>query len=151
HSLRTRDRRAQPAQDAGAVARIDVPAQPDGVLLVRGFVSVRDGAPGEGGELHGDLDGAAGPQPVDVLASAFRRRDVGGAAVTLEDLSLLEMDVDGMIPAAAAVAEAPDLAGAHARRGGDPAEVGVEHHTAVGLDAPRAVERRVGIEGGVLP
>ncbi|MCY1450482.1 hypothetical protein D9M71_672910 [compost metagenome] len=106
--------------------------------------------PAEVAELQGDGDAATRVQPVDVLASTFPGRDVGELAVAGEDLPLLEVDVDGVVPAAAAVLQGPDLAGAEARRRRDTAEVRSEHVAAVGLDAPGAEEAGDRIAGGLL-
>src|SRR5258706_14423016 len=60
----------------------------------------------------------------------------------MEDLPLLEVDVDGVVPAAAAILQGPLLAGAVAGSRRDAAIVGIEHGTVVRLDAPRPDERR---------
>src|SRR5262249_61991581 len=82
-----------------------------------------------------------------VLASLLPRRTVGRAAGARQRLALLEMDVDRMVPAAAAVAQRPDLACAEARRRRDPAEVRGERAAVVSRDAPGSKERGHGVVG----
>src|SRR5258706_13972609 len=103
--------------------------------------------PAEVPELHGELYASVRAEAIDVLAPFLPGRHVARAAVAFEDLPLLEVDVDRMIPAAAVVHQSPDLAGAEARRRRDPPEVGVEHFPAVRTDAPGASERSDGIVG----
>src|SRR3989449_4379764 len=119
---------------------IDLPAQQHGVVLVQGVVAVLHEHSAEVPELHGDLDASVRAQAIDVLAPFLPGRHVARAAVAFEDLPLLEVDVDRMIPAAAVVHQVPDLAGAEPRRRRDPPEVRVELVSAVRPDAPGAAE-----------
>src|SRR2546427_2946053 len=100
HTLRRGDRRRQGPQERSP-AIVDLPAQQHGVVLVQGVVAVLHEHPAEVAELHGDLDAAVRAQAVDVLAPLLPRRHVARAAVAFEDLPLLEMDVDRIIPSAA--------------------------------------------------
>src|SRR6185369_3306090 len=106
HALRRRDRRRQRPQERRPVV-VDLPAHEHGVVLVHRVVAVLHEHPAPIPELHRDRHASARAQPVDVLAAAFRRRDVAETAVAGEDLAFLEVDVDGVIPAAAAVPEGP--------------------------------------------
>ena len=116
-----------------------------------GIVAVLHEHPAKVPELHGDGDASARAEAVDVLATLFPRWDVAGLAVAGENLALLEVDVDRVIPAAAAVFQRPDLAGAVARRRGDPAEVRGERSPGIiRLDAPGAKERRDGVVGRLV-
>src|SRR3989449_9157322 len=137
HALRRRDRRRQRPQERGS-AVVDLPAQQHGVVLVQGVVAVLHEHPAEVPELHGDLDAPARAEAIDVLAPPLRRRHVTFTSV--EDLALLEVDVDRMIPAAAVVHQVPDLAGAEPPRRRNPPEVRVELVSAVRPDAPGAAE-----------
>jgi len=65
-------------------------------------------------------------------------------------VALLEVDVDGVIPAPAAVLQGPDLAGAELGRGRDPPEIRGEHGPAAVPDAPGAEEGCDGIECGLF-
>src|SRR2546422_903056 len=139
HALRRRDRRRQRPQERGS-AVINLPPQQHGVVLVQGVVAVLHEHPAKVSELHGDLDTSVRAEPIDVLAPLLPRRHAAGTSVSLEDLPLLEVDVDRMIPVAAVVHQVPDLAGAEPRRRRDPPEVRVEHPAAICPDAPWAAE-----------
>src|SRR5712671_2995953 len=142
HALRRRDRRRERPHERRPVV-VDLPAHQHGVVLVDGVVAVLHEHPAEVAELHGDGDAPTGAEPVDVLASLLPGRHRVRIAVAVEDLPLLEVDVDRVVPAAAAVLQVPDLAGAVAGPGRDAAVVGVERPTlVVRLDAPRSDERR---------
>src|SRR2546426_1731397 len=134
HALRRRDRGRQRPQERGS-AVVDLPTQRHGVVLVQGVVAVLHEHPAKVTELHGDLDTSVRAEAIDVLAPLLPRRHAAGTSVSLEDLPLLEVDVDRMIPVAAVVHQVPDLAGAEPRRRRDPSEVRVEHFSAVGPDA----------------
>src|SRR5215471_4179479 len=103
--------------------------------------------PAEVAELQRDGHLPARAQSPYVLATLLPRRNVGRAAVARQRLALLEMDVDRMVPAAAAVAQRPDLAGAEARRRRDSAEVRGERAAVVSRDAPGSKERGHGVVG----
>src|SRR5439155_1761402 len=96
----------------------------------------------------GDGDASARAEAIDVLAPPLRRRHVAFASV--EDLALLEVDVDRMIPAAAVVHQVPDLAGAEPRRRRNPPEVRVELVSAIRPDAPGAAERSGRVVGRLV-
>src|SRR5262249_52748412 len=102
---------------------VDLPSQEHRVVLVHGVVAMLHEHPAEVAELQRDGPLPARAQSPYVLATLLPRRNVGRAAVARQRLALLEMDVDRMVPAAAAVAQRPDLAGAEARRRRDSAEV----------------------------
>src|SRR5438445_13488118 len=123
HALRLRDGGRQRPKEWGS-AVVDLPPQQHGVVLVQGVVAVLHEHPAKVPELHGDGDASARAEAIDVLAPPLRRRHVAFASV--EDLALLEVDVDRMIPAAAVVHQVPDLAGAEPRRRRNPPEVRVE-------------------------
>src|SRR5262245_16625493 len=112
---------------------------------MRGVVAVFHEHPGEVSKLQRDRDIAAWAQPPDVLPALLLRRDIARLAVTGEGLALLEVDVDGVIPAAAVIFQVPDLARAEFRRRRDPAEVRGEKEALVRRDAPRAFARRDGV------
>src|SRR5205823_6181894 len=95
-------------------------------------------------------DAASRAQPVDVLAPLLPGGHVPGATVAGEDLTLLEVDVDGVVPAAAAVLQRPGPAGVLARRRRDPADVRGAHVSAIGLHSPGAEERADRIAGRLL-
>src|SRR2546422_3803154 len=149
HTLRRRNRRWQRPQERGS-AVVDFPAQQHGIVLMQGVVAVLHEHPAEVPELHGDLDASVRAEAIDVLAPLLPRRHVARAAVALEDLPLLEVDMDRMIPAAAVVHQVPDLAGAESRRRRDPPEVRVELVSAVRTDAPGAAERSDWIVGRLV-
>src|SRR5437879_7023108 len=92
-------------------------------------------------ELHGNGDGAGRTQAIHVLAPSLPGRDVRGAAVAREHLPFLEVNVDRMVPAAAAL-ERPDFPGAESRRRRYTAVIGREGRAAIGRDAPGPAERR---------
>src|SRR5262245_64789944 len=149
HALRRRDRRRQRPQEGGS-AVIDLPPQQHGVVLVQSVVAVLHEHPAEVSELHRELDTSVRAETIDVLAALLPGRHVTGAAVAFEDLPLLEVDVDRVIPAPTVVHQIPDLAGAVTRHRRDPPEIRVELVSAVRSDAPGAAERRDGIVGGLL-
>src|SRR5712692_6476203 len=109
HALRCRDRRRQRPQERRSPV-VDLPAQQHGVVLMRGVVTVLHEHPAKVPELHGDGDASVRAQAIDVLAPLLPRRHIARASVAGEDLSLLEVDVDRVIPAAAVVPQGPDLA-----------------------------------------
>src|SRR5437879_6105058 len=111
-----------------------------------GVVAVLHEHPSKVPELQRDRDVTARAQPPDVLPAALRCRDIARLAVAGEGLALLEVDVDRVIPATAAVIQVPDLARAGARRRRDPPEVRSELGAAVGPDAPGPQGRRHGVD-----
>src|SRR5882672_6025594 len=140
-ALRGRDRRRERPQEGRPVV-VDLPPHQHGVVLVHGVVAVLHEHPAEVAELHGDRDAPSRAKPIDILASPLRGRDGVRISVAVEDLALLEVDVDRVVPSAAAVLQDPRLAGAVSGRGRDAAIVRVEHLTVVRLDAPRSDDRR---------
>src|SRR5438067_8952377 len=139
-ALRPRDRRRQRAQERRP-AVVDLPAHEHGVVLVRGVVAVLHEHPAPVAELQAHGDASARVQAIDVLAPLLPCRNVGGASVAGEDDAFLEVDVDGVVPAAAAVLDRPDLARASSGRRRDAAKVGIKHLSLViRLDAPGAKE-----------
>src|SRR4051812_9180774 len=139
HALRRRDRSRQRVEERLARA-IDLPPDEHRVVLVHRVVAVLHEHSAEVAELHGEGHAARRTEPVDVLAALLPRRHVRGAAVPGEDLAFLEVDVDRVIPSAAAVLDRPDLASPVLGSSRDAAEVGVQHPVVVGLDAPRSEE-----------
>src|SRR4051812_39558090 len=136
HALGRRDRRRQRAQE-GRPAVVDLPPHEHGVVLVDRVVAVLHEHPAPVAELHRQGDAPARPQPVDVLAAALPGGNVRRAAVAGQDLALLEVDVDRVIPAGAAVDDGPDLLRPGPRRSRDATEVGGQRSApVVGLDAP---------------
>src|SRR3954453_22709142 len=97
---------------------------------------------GELPELHRQRNFAAGLQPVDVFAAPLCQRHIAQTAIASENLAFFEVDVDGVIPAAATVLEMPDFTRSRLWHSGEPAEVGREALAAVGLDRPGSVIRR---------
>src|SRR5882672_8652495 len=140
-ALRGRDRRRERPQEGRPVV-VDLPPHQHRVVLVHGVVAVLHEHPAEVAELHGDRDAPSRAKPIDILASPLRGRDGVRISVAVEDLALLEVDVDRVVPSAAAVLQDPRLAGAVSGRGRDAAIVRVEHLTVVRLDAPRSDDRR---------
>src|SRR5262245_26295886 len=140
HTLRSRDRGWQRLQEWGAVV-VDLPPQQHGVVLVRGVVAVLHEHPAPVSELQRDGDAAVRPEPIDVLASPFPRRHLVGTSVASEDLALLEMNVDRVIPATAVILQSPDLASAVLWGGGDPPEVCIELVSIIRADSPGAAKR----------
>src|SRR5437016_2813113 len=149
HALWPRNRRRQRPHERRPVV-VDLPPQQHGVVLVRGVVAVLHEHPGEIPELQRDLDFSVWAKPPDVLAAPLPRGDLAGASVAGEGLALLEVDVDRVIPAAAAVFQGPDLSFPEARTCRDPAEIGGEHRPVVRLDAPRASGRRDGVSARLV-
>src|SRR3954469_11017593 len=90
-------------------------------------------------ELHGQRNFAAGLEPVHVLPAPLCQRHIAQTAIASENLAFFEVDVDGVIPAAAAVLKMPYLAGARLRHGREAAEVGRETLAAIRLDCPGEV------------
>src|SRR5262245_7093258 len=109
HPLRERDRRRQRPHERRA-AIVDFPAQQHGVVLVHRVMAVLHEHPAKVPELECDRDVSAGAQPPDILAAPLPSRHVRRRSVARERLAFLEVDVDRMIPAAAAVPQVPDLA-----------------------------------------
>ena len=98
-------------------------------------------------ELHRDGHAPPGAQTIDVFAAPLPWRHVAGLPVAGKDLAFLEVDVDGVIPATAAVLQRPDLARAHPGRRRNPPDARVEHRpVVVRFDAPGAEpdRRRIG-------
>ena len=95
---------------------VDLPAQEHGIVFVHSVVAMLHEHAAEVAELHSEGDTAPWPQPIDVLAALLPCRYVAGAAVAGEDLALLKVDVDRVIPAAAAIFQGPDFAGPVVRR-----------------------------------
>ena len=62
-------------------------------------------------ELHFDGDTAAWTQAIDVFSTFLPRRHIGRTTVPGDDLSLLEVDMNRVIPAPAAVFQGPDFTG----------------------------------------
>src|SRR5262245_40765710 len=100
-------------------------------------------------ELHGNGDTAAGAEAVDILAATLPQWDVTGFPIAGENLTLLKVDVDRVIPATATVLQCPDLARPVFRRCRDATEVRSEHGAAIGLHAPGAKGTRNGVIGGL--
>src|SRR6185437_14253276 len=76
-------------------------------------------------------------QTINVLAALFPRRNIACAAVAGENPAFFKVDVDRVIPAAAAVLQRPDFTRAVARRRRDASPACVEHCALVGGNAPR--------------
>ena len=72
--------------------------------------------PGEVPELQRERDVTARAQSPDILPASLCRWDIACLTVAGEGLALLEVDVDGVIPAAAVVFQVPDLTRAESRR-----------------------------------
>src|SRR5512140_568465 len=145
HTLRRGDGRRQRLEEGRAVG-VDFPPQQHRVVLVHRVVAVLHVHSAEVAQLHQQGHASARAQAVDVLAAALPGGNVGGAAVAGDDLAFLEVDVDGVIPAAAAVLQRPLLegVGAAARSGRDAAVARVQHRAlVVGLDAPGTREVRL--------
>src|SRR5579859_1689463 len=87
-------------------------------------------------ELHGQSHAAAGTQTIHVFAAFFPGRNVSSATVAGQDLAFFKVDVDRVIPSAAAVLQSPDLARSVTRSRGDTSPAGVQHLAVVGLYAP---------------
>src|SRR5436305_10949875 len=130
---------------------VELPADEHGVILMDRVVTVLHEHPAPITELHGDGELSSGTQSIDVLAPLLPGRDVPRTAVAGEDPTLLEMDVDGVIPAPAAVPQGPDFAGVFSRRRRDATEVGIEHVAAIGLHPPGTEEGGDRIVGGLRP
>src|SRR5512140_523534 len=145
HTLRRGDGRRQRLEEGRAVG-VDFPPQQHRVVLVHRVVAVLHVHSAEVAELHPQGHAAARPQPVDVLAPPLPGGNVGRAAVAGDDLALLEVDVDGVVPAAAAVLQHPRLGGGGVASGsgGDASVVRVQHASlVVRLHAPGADEVRL--------
>src|SRR5881397_157762 len=113
-TLRPRNRRGQRTQERRTVV-VDLPSQQHRVVLVHGVMAVLHEHAAEVAELHRDRHGAAGMQAIHVLPPLLSGWNVGCASVPRQNLPLLEMDVNGMIPAAAAVLQRPDFTRAEFR------------------------------------
>src|SRR5262249_3257946 len=85
----------------------------------------------------------------DILAATLPQWDVTGFPIAGENLTLLKVDVDRVIPATATVLQCPDLARPVFRRCRDATEVRSEHGAAIGLHAPGAKGTRNGVIGGL--
>src|SRR5262245_65847886 len=88
-------------------------------------------------ELHREGTLTCRAQPVHGLPALLPRRNYVGiadpvAAPPAENLALLEVDVDRMVPATVGIPQGPDLARTEPRLRRDPAEVGREHLPQVG-------------------
>src|SRR5689334_9913388 len=140
HALRRGDGRRQRLEEGRPVG-VDLPAQQHGVVLVHRVVAVLHVHSAEVAELHPQGHASAGTEPVDVLAPLLPGGNVGRAAVAGDDLALLEVDVDGVVPAAAAVLQEPRLGGGGVApgSGGDAPVVRVQRASlVVRLHAPGA-------------
>src|SRR3954451_14431600 len=139
--LRCGDRCRERLQE-GRSASVDFPSQQHRVVFVRGVVTVLHEHATPVAELHGDRERASRAQAIHVLSATFPGRNVRETSIARKDLPLFEMDVDGMVPAAAAVHEVPDFPRAEFRRRLDAAEVRLEYAAPVSRDAPRPDEGR---------
>src|SRR2546422_5201137 len=146
HTLRLRDwGRKRPHEWRPVV--VDLPPQQHRVVFVRGVVAVLHEHPAEVSELHRDGDASLGTEAIDILAPPLPCRHVARAPVAGEDLPLLEVDVDRVIPVILLIDQGPDLAGAGSGRCRDPPEVRSEYIVFGRPDAPWAAERRDGVVG----
>src|SRR5947209_7633140 len=139
HALRLRDGRRQRPQEWRPTV-VDFPTQQHGIVLVRGVVAVLHEHAAPVAELHRERDASVWTEPVHVLAALFPCRDAAGAAVPGEDLTLLEMDVDRMVPVTSVVDQLPDFARPEFRRRRYPTEIRGKFVSTVGANAPRAPE-----------
>src|SRR5438105_4509308 len=109
---------------------VHVPEQHHGVVLVDGVVAVHGIGALVVAEAHDQLDLVAWTQLDRVLAPVLHRAGQDGLAVVPEDAELLQVDVDGVLPASGVVLEDPALHGVLLHR---EAEVGARHELAVDL------------------
>ena len=112
------------------------------MIFVLGVVAVFHVGSSEFAESKRNLDAVGAVRhpayPVEVFACpAFPLW--GGLATSAEDESFLEMDVDGVAPAAATVFQMPDFELAELGGRRQPARVHCESGAAIGLDRPRCV------------
>src|SRR5471032_2019428 len=107
----------------GDHAAVELPTDEHGVVFMHGVVAVLHEHPRKLAELHGESHAAAWTKAIHVLPAALPWRYVVDASVAGQDLSLFEVDVDGVIPTAATVLESPDFAAAPFRSGSNPAVV----------------------------
>src|SRR5207237_9430564 len=108
------NRRRQRTQERRA-AVVDFPAQEHRVVLVHRVMAMLHEHAAPVAELHGNGDGAGRTQAIHVLAPSLPGREGRGASVAREHVTFLEVNVDRMVPAAAAL-ERPDFPGAESRR-----------------------------------
>src|SRR5712691_6974855 len=146
-TLRRWDRRRERLQYRVPAGLVDLPAQQHGVVLVHGVVAVLHEHAAEVPELQRDGHTSPGAQTIDVFAALLPWRHVARTPVAGKDLAFLEVDVDRVIPATAAVLQRPDLARAHLGRRRNPPDARVQHRpVVVRFDAPgaEADRRRIG-------
>src|SRR5947209_13209104 len=150
-TLRRRDRCGQRPQEWRASV-IDFPANQHGVIFVYGIVAVLHEHAAPVTELHGQGHAAARTQTIDVFTAFFPCRNVAGAAVPGQNLAFLKVNVNRMIPAAAAILQRPDFTRAELGCSRDAAEIGLLHAGTIGLNAPLACTgvRSGRINGGLL-
>src|SRR5437899_2430536 len=89
-------------------------------------------------ELHGQSHASARTQTIHVLAALLPRRNVSSATVPGQDLAFFKVDVDRVVPSAAAVLQGPDFARAEGRSCGETTEAGIHHRAAIRGYSPRA-------------
>src|SRR2546428_7041847 len=94
--------------------------------------------PAKVSELHRDRDAPLRVETINVLAPPLPRRHVAGTSVAGEDLALLEVDVDRVIPVVLLVDQGPDLASAGSGRCRDSPEDCRMRYVFPRPDAPRA-------------
>src|SRR6476620_11769620 len=98
---------------------IQLPAQEHGIVLMHGVMAVLHGHAAPIAELHGKRNAAVWPQTVNILTTQLRirDRDRGAEYSPREDLTFLKVDVDRVVPSAAAVHQMPYLTRAKLWRG----------------------------------
>src|SRR6478672_5010298 len=137
YALRCADGRRERRQERSSQT-LGLPADQHGVVLMNCVVAVLHKHAAPIAELHGDGYAAAWTQAIHVFAALFPGRNVSSATVAGQDLAFFKVDVNGVVPSAATVAEFPHLARAILRQSRDAAEARIERGPGiVCLDAPR--------------
>src|SRR5579864_6924222 len=132
----SRDRCRKRPQEWRATV-IDFPTDQHGIVLVHCVVAVLHEHSTPVAELHGQGHASTRTQAIDVFAALFPSRNVSSATVAGKDLAFFKVDVDRVVPSAAAVLQSPDLTRSVTRSRGDTSPAGVQHLAIVGLYAPR--------------
>src|SRR5262249_51734950 len=81
-------------------------------------------------------------QTIYVFAAPLPRRHIAGLSIASKNLAFLEVDMDGMIPAATTVFQSPNLPSAEARRRRDATKISRKRVPVVCPDAPGTQEGR---------
>src|SRR5215831_2058538 len=136
-TVRRWNRRRKRTQERRA-AIVDFPTNQHGVIFMHRVVAVLHEHAAPIPELHGKSHASTRTQAIDVFAALFPGRNVSSATVAGQDLAFFKVDVDRVIPAAAAVLQRPDFTRSVTRSRRNASPTRVEHRATIGSNAPRS-------------